>query len=531
MRRLPLLVVLAILGATALVLALAPLLGHGRTRHAGEWPAPNANLASTRAAAGSSIDAASVSRLRVAWRFRFTMHPGFSGVFASTPIVVGGRVYLQDLDSNVYALDLATGRLLWRHRFGDPDGGPNGLGVDDGRVFGNTDRATFALDAQTGALVWERQLADPPAGDMNIAPVVANGLVYTSTVGLPPGGKGVVYALDPATGRIRWAFHTVRGRWTVPIEAGGGGAWWPVSVDPAGKVYVGTANPYPYGGTPAHPNGGAYLGPGPVHQLACRARRTDGEDRVVRPGDAARRARLRLRRLADPVGRRRLRRGKAGRVIAWNRATGRRLWQTAVGTHLNDTGPLPRRKVTVCPGLLGGVETPMALSAGRLFVPIVDLCMQGSAIGYENLYRVDVAGRGTGAVAALDTATGRVLWSRHFPAPTFGCTTVTNDLVVVPTFDGRIYALAAATGRTVGRRGLPQASTRARQSPATRCSSEPAPPIRRGAEGTSCWRSGCPEPAVTWCSGSRSRCSCSPSGRSSRRSSGPGCTCLWAVRP
>ena len=61
------------------------------------------------------------------------MHPGFSGVFASTPLVVGGRVYLQDLDSNVYALDLATGRLLWRHRFGDPDGGPNGLGVTDGR--------------------------------------------------------------------------------------------------------------------------------------------------------------------------------------------------------------------------------------------------------------------------------------------------------------------------------------------------------------------------------------------------------------
>ena len=449
MRRMPLLVVLAILGATALVLALAPLLGHGGTTHAGEWPAPNANLASTRAAAGSSIDAASVGRLRVAWRFRFTMHPGFSGVFASTPIVVGGRVYLQDLDSNVYALDLATGRLLWRHRFGDPDGGPNGLGVKDGKVFGNTDRATFALDAQTGALVWKRQLADPPAGDMNIAPVVANGLVYTSTVGLPPGGKGVVYALDPATGRIRWAFNTVRSRWTVPIEAGGGGAWWPVSVDPAGKVYVGTANPYPYGGTPAHPNGGAYLGSdlftNSLVVLDGRTGQMAWYDQVT-PHD------VRDYDFADsPIlsGGIVFGAGKAGRVIAWSRATGRRLWQTAVGTHLNDAGPLPRRKVTVCPGLLGGVETPMALSAGRLFVPIVHLCMQGSATGYENLYRVDVAGRGTGAVDALDAATGRVVWSRHFPAPTFGCTTVTNDLVIVPTFDGRIYALAAATGRTV----------------------------------------------------------------------------------
>jgi outer membrane protein assembly factor BamB len=449
MRRIALLIVLGLVVA-AIAVALAVLLGRGGgTTHAGEWPAPNANLASTRAAAGSSIDAATVSKLRVAWRFRFTMHPGFSGVFASTPIVVGGRVYLQDLDSNVYALDLATGRLLWRHRFGDPDGGPNGLGAGDGKVFGNTDRATFALDAQTGALVWKRQLGDPPASDMNIAPVVGNGLVYTSTVGLPPGGKGVVFALDPATGRTRWAFHTVRGRWTVPIEAGGGGAWWPVSVDPAGKVYVGTANPYPYGGTPAHPNGGAYLGPDLyTNSLVVLDGRTGNlawYDQVT-PHD------VRDYDFADsPVlsGNVVFGAGKAGRVIAWDRSSGQRIWQASVGTHLNDIGPLPRQKTTVCPGLLGGVETPMALADDRLFVPVVDLCMQGSATGYENLYRVDVAGRGTGAVDALDAATGRMLWSRHFPAPTFGCTTVTNDLVVVPTFDGRIYALAAATGRTV----------------------------------------------------------------------------------
>jgi outer membrane protein assembly factor BamB len=454
-RRTPLLVVLG-LSAAALAVVLALVLGGGGgTRHAGEWPAPNADLSSTRAAAGSAIDAASVSKLRVAWRFRFPTPPGFSGVFASTPIVVGGRVYLQDLDSNVYALDLATGRLLWRHRFGDPDGGPNGLGVAGGKVFGNTDRATFALDARTGTLVWKRQLADPPSGDMNIAPVVAGGLVYTSTVGLPPGGKGIVYALDAATGRIRWTFQTVPGAWADPIEAGGGGAWWPVSVDSAGKVYVGTANPYPYGGTVAHPNGGAYLGPdlftNSLVVLDGRTGKLAWYDQVT-PHD------VRDYDFADsPIlaGNVVYGAGKAGRVIAWNRATGRRLWQTAVGTHLNDRGPLPRQKVTVCPGLLGGVETPMALSAGRLFVPVVDLCMRGSATGYENLYKVDVAARGTGAVAALDTASGRVLWSRHFPAPAFGCTSVANDVVVVPTFDGRIYALAAATGRTVWRTRAP----------------------------------------------------------------------------
>jgi hypothetical protein len=69
--------------------------------------------------------------------------------------------------------------------------------------------------------------------------------------------------------------------------------------------------------------------------------------------------------------------GKAGRVIAWDRATRRRRWTGVVGLHRNDVGPLPRRRVTVCPGLLGGVETPMAYADGRLFVPVVDLCGRG----------------------------------------------------------------------------------------------------------------------------------------------------------
>jgi len=426
-------------------------------RYAHEWPAPNGNLSSTRAASGSAIDAADVAHLRLAWRFRFTAHPGFSGIFASTPLVLGGRVYVQDLDSNVYALDAASGRLVWQKRFSVLDGGPNGLGAGYGRIYGSTDRATFALDAQTGKLVWQRVLADPPAGAINIAPVVANGLVYTSTVGLPPGGKGVLYALEPATGRTRWTFDTVPGPWAAPIEAGGGGAWWPLSVDAGGRVYAGLANPYPFGGTKKHPNGGAYPGAtlytdslvvldGQTGKLAWFDQVLPHDVRDYDLADSPILARQRIGgKTRDVV----FGAGKAGRVYAWDRSTGARLWQSAVGAHENDRGPLPAHKVTVCPGLLGGVETPMAYADGTLFVPVVDLCMQGSSTGYENLYSVDVAKRGNGAVVALDAATGRPRWTRHFPAPAFSCATVANDVVFVPTFDGRIYGLAAATGRTL----------------------------------------------------------------------------------
>jgi outer membrane protein assembly factor BamB len=434
-------------------------------RDAREWPAPNGNLASTRAAAGSPIDAANVAQLRVAWRFRFTAPPGFSGVFASTPLVLGDRVYVQDLDSNVYALDAATGRLVWRKRFADLDGGPNGLGAGYGRIYGSTDRATFALDAQTGRLVWERQFAVPPAGAINIAPVVANGLVYTSTVGLPPGGKGIIYALDPATGRTRWKFDTVPGPWAVPIEAGGGGAWWPLSVDSAGRVYAGIANPYPYGGTPKHPNGGAYPGAtlytDSLLVLDGQTGKLDWYDQVlphdVRDYDLADSPILVRERVAGAMRDVVFGAGKAGEVYAWDGATGRRLWQASVGLHENDRGPLPSHKVTVCPGLLGGVETPMAYAGGTLFVPVVNLCMKGSATGYESLYGVDVAKRGRGAVVALDAATGRALWTRRFPAAAFGCATVANDVVFVPTFDGRIYALAADSGRTLWQARAPAA--------------------------------------------------------------------------
>ena len=422
-------------------------------RYAHEWPAPNGDLAGTRAAAGSPIDASNVARLRLAWRFRLTSQPGLSGIFASTPLVLGGRVYLQDLNSNVYAVDETTGRLLWRRRFAQRNGGPNGLAAGYGRIYGNTSRAVFALDAATGAVVWRRRLVRDRSTEIDVAPVVARGVVYTSTIGRPPGGRGVLYALDAATGRLRWSFDTIRGAWAVPKEAAGGGAWWPVSVDGDGRVYAGNSNPYPWGGTARHPNGGAYRGPAlytdSLIVLDGRTGKLEWYDQVIRHDvrdyDLGVSPVVTRQNGHDVV----YGAGKGGWVYAWDGRTGRRLWQTPVGVHRNDRGPLPRNPVTVCPGLLGGVETPMAYGDGLLFVPVVDLCMRGSATGYEDLIQVDVAARGRGALVALDARTGRTRWTRRFPAPAFGCATVANDVVFAPTFDGKISALAAASGRVL----------------------------------------------------------------------------------
>jgi alcohol dehydrogenase (cytochrome c) len=133
-------------------------------------------------------------------------------------------------------------------------------------------------------------------------------------------------------------------------------------------------------------------------------------------------------------------------VIAWSRETRRRRWTAIVGLHRNDVGPLPRRRVTVCPGLLGGVETPMAYADGRLFVPVVDICGWGSAIDRQELTEVN-ATRGRGRLVALDAKSGRTLWERRLRSPNFGCATVSNDLVFTSTYAGTVYAFAVEDGK------------------------------------------------------------------------------------
>jgi outer membrane protein assembly factor BamB len=332
--------------------------------------------------------------------------------------------------------------------------GPNGLAVDGRRVYGATDSDAFALSTETGRQLWSRHLTSATEQFFDIAPVVWRELVFTSTVGFPPGGRGAIYALDAATGVVRWKFDTIREPWTYPLEAGGGGLWYPVSVDAEGRLYAGNSNPQPWGGSPERPNGAAFPGPVPYTNsllvLDARSGRLLWHDQVtphdVRDYDFEATPILATVEGDDLV----FGAGKSGRVIAWDRETRRRRWTTVVGLHRNDLGPLPRRRVIVCPGLFGGVLTPMAYADGRLFVPVVDLCGWGSATGRQELTTV-VPSRGKGRLVSLDAATGRALWVRRLSSPDFGCATVSNDVVFTSTFDGTVYAFAVADGKLAWR--------------------------------------------------------------------------------
>jgi outer membrane protein assembly factor BamB len=425
--------------------------GRAKVAAAAAWAAPNQNLAGTRDAPGVAMNARAVGTLHRIWRFVLPEPQTYSGVIASTPLVLAGTVYVQTLNSNVYALSARTGRLEWARRFNQVSGGPNGLSAGYGRLYGVTNTAVFALSRSTGRVLWWRRLTIGPAV-LDIAPAVADGLVIVGTSAQQPGTKGSLMALDAQSGRMLWRRGIISGSWAHPKLASGGGVWWTPTVDGSGGLWVGTANPLPWGGTPSLPNGGAYRGAArytdSLLELGVRTGDLRWADQVT-PHDE-RDYDFTLPPLLSRSGGRDLviGAGKSGRVIAWNRVTRTRVWTAVVGRHLHDTGPLPAKPVTVCPGLLGGVLTPMAIAHSRVFVPVVDLCMLGSDVGYEPLGAVDPA-RGRGGLIALDAATGRRLWSRTLSSPDFGCATAAGDAVFTSTYTGRVYAFEQRTGRTL----------------------------------------------------------------------------------
>jgi outer membrane protein assembly factor BamB len=286
--------------------------------------------------------------------------------------------------------------------------------------------------------------------------VVDHGRVYYSTQGFPPGGRGALYALSARTGKLVWRFDTIAKRWR-RREAGGGGAWYPVSVDERANVYVGNSNPAPWGGSRGAPNGAAFAGPAlytdSLLVLAGRTGKLLWYDQVTRHD--VRDYDFQASPILATVGGRRVvvGAGKAGRVVMWDRVTHARIWSRAVGTHLHDRGPLPTRTTKVCPGHLGGVLTPMAYARRLLFVPVVELCSRESAITTPNAFARPAA-EGKGVLYALDAATGKTVWRRQLASPPFGCATVAGDAVVVPVYDGRVTVFAAADGRTVWRTRL-----------------------------------------------------------------------------
>lgn len=438
------------------------------------WPASNGNYTNDRSAIASRIRSTNVRSLKPAWSVPIR-GTGVFGLFASNPIATADTVYLQDLNSNVQAIDRESGAVRWTRRFQKRSSGPNGVAIGYGRVVGATGDSAFALDAATGRLEWRRKLTRSKVEGIDMQPLVWNNLVIISTVPgnarsfYSGGGSGIVHALDIETGAVRWKFNTTtKNLWGNPKVNSGGGLWYPPAVDERGRLYMSVANPAPFPGTKKFPNGSSRPGPNLyTNSLVALDGRTgkrlwhyqalphDIHDYdlqlppILTSFDIKGKA-------TDVV----VTGGKMGTVYVVNRATGKLIWKRDVGIHnkwskVKAFGKLP---VTIYPGILGGVETPMAASGGVIYAAVNNLCsVIESQDSLAGISQCDFA-KNTGELVALQGATGKVLWKKTFRAGAYGAATVVNDLVLTAAFNGKLYAFAKANGKLVWQKQLPAVS-------------------------------------------------------------------------
>jgi outer membrane protein assembly factor BamB len=462
------LIVLVVVGV-ALVLANSSSSGTSSLLTGSGYP--NVNTSNTRYV-GGPIDSATVSKLQVAWTMPLIAKSEY-GSYSSAPIISNGVIFSQDLESNVQAIDLETGKVLWTKTYESPDQGPNGLVVAGGEVFGATQEAAFALDEKTGKQIWSVTLVRNRHEGIDMAPGYHDGIVYVATVPgtvekyYGGGAVGILWALDAKTGRRLWHFDTApEDLWSprnVDINSGGG-MWYSPAFDEQGYMYIGTGNPAPFPGTNQFPWGSSRPGPNLYTDSIVKLNATTGKLQwyyQLTPHD------LYDWDLQDPpiladVGGRRvvIAAGKAGFVLALDAESGKLLWKRSVGIHnghdndgvyamKHDYSKL-KMPETVYPGLLGGVIAPMAISGTTVFVPVVN-----HPVTIVKQSEPQEPGPSTGELVALNVATGAVEWEHKLPEPAYGAATAVNDLVFATTFSGKLYAFDASSGSIVWESQLP----------------------------------------------------------------------------
>ena len=219
----------------------------------------------------SQIDTTNVHLLSPAWTF----HTGDSGqrtTIECNPIIVGNKIYLTSPALQLFALDAATGKELWRFRPAGKAGINRGVTYwkhqDQESIFFPADKYLYRVDAHTGKLIESfgeggkidlREGLHKDTSTISIT-VSTPGIIYKDIliIGSATGegynaSPGHVRAYDASTGQMRWIFHTIPQKgeygydtwaWIDGENYGGSNNWGGMSLDEKkGIVYVSTGSP------------------------------------------------------------------------------------------------------------------------------------------------------------------------------------------------------------------------------------------------------------------------------------------------
>ncbi|MDJ0928541.1 MAG: PQQ-dependent dehydrogenase, methanol/ethanol family [Gammaproteobacteria bacterium] len=239
----------------------------------GEWLTHGRTYDEQRFSPLERITDQNVAELGLAWFVDLDFDRGVE----ATPLIADGVMYTTGSWSVVYAIDAATGGLLWKH---DPqvpraklqhlccDAVNRGVALWGDKVYvGTLDSYLVALDRITGKVAWKVSTIQPgETYAITGAPRIVKGKVLIGNGGSEFGVRGYVTAYDADTGEQAWRFYTVPGNPAEPFESPAmemaaetwkGGEWWTVggggtvwdsmAYDPElDLVYIGVGNGAPW---------------------------------------------------------------------------------------------------------------------------------------------------------------------------------------------------------------------------------------------------------------------------------------------
>lgn len=447
-----------------------------------DWPSYNGSLEGTRYSSLAQITAANASGLERACTF----DSGEQMSMQSGPVVVNGVLYLTT-DTSTYAIDAATCRTIWHTgRSYAPLGflkNNHGLAYMDGRLFRvNGGVHAYALDAATGRLLWDVSFRERDGEGAPMAPIAWNGLVFVGNGGGDNlGVRGHVHALDAATGREVWRFEVVpdtgapRATWASGPNAPpptGGGIWSSFTLDPAaGILYVPAGNPAP--DFIPRLRDGANLYANSLIALDARTGRfrdyvqvvdgrRDWHDWDVSATPALIRTRGGRAMLALA--------GKDGQLHGIDPAPMRIVWSVPTTTRENIDAPLTHLGATrFCPGTQGGTEwNGPAYDPGLnlVFTGAVDWCAKIRLVHPDSIPHplpIDFTGNAGGGfgnfdpkdnwkgwITATDPDAGQLRWKYQARTPILaGVTATAGGIVITGDMTGRLIVLDAQSGKVV----------------------------------------------------------------------------------
>ena len=232
----------------------------------GNWMSYHGGYKSWHYSALDQINTRNVGKLTEAWsHVASRVNRGLQGF----PLAIDGVLYYSSPYNQVYALDGATGQMLWTYKQKlDEDlvarqtHSPynRGIAAGYGNIFmGTLDGKLVAIDMKTGKLSWETKLLDSAKLTVGFtgAPLLVKNTVIIGAQGGEWPYRGPIFGVNAQTGKETWKFYTVGGNEGTPSDRrdtwgndswkiGGGGGWMAGGYDPeTDTVWWGTGNPAP----------------------------------------------------------------------------------------------------------------------------------------------------------------------------------------------------------------------------------------------------------------------------------------------